>query len=155
DQYTEKKYTAANKEMVTSLMTSIYNQYVTDVAKSRKFEKAKFEELVKKGPYLSPKAVTEKLIDREAYWDEVQDYFKKKAGEWKPVYLSRYTREVHNLGLDKIAVVHATGLIIVGKSDYSPSAGFLMGSESVAADLRAARNDSSVKAIILRVDSPG
>ncbi|MBI3406023.1 MAG: signal peptide peptidase SppA [Acidobacteria bacterium] len=155
DQYTEKKYTAANKEMVTSLMTSIYNQYVTDVVKSRKFEREKFEELVKKGPYLTSEAVSEKLIDKAAYWDEVQDYFKKKSGEWKPVALSRYSREVRNLGLDKIAVVHATGIILVGKSDYSPSAGFVMGSESVAADLRAARQDSSVKAIILRVDSPG
>jgi protease-4 len=51
--------------------------------------------------------------------------------------------------------VHATGLIVSGQSDNSPSGGFIMGGDSVSADLRRAREDSSIKAIVLRVDSGG
>jgi len=52
-------------------------------------------------------------------------------------------------------VVNATGEIIVGDSQWTPNTGFIMGSDSVAADLRRAREDASIKAIVFRVDSPG
>jgi protease-4 len=52
-------------------------------------------------------------------------------------------------------VIHATGLIASGDSGTTPGGGFIMGGDSVAADLRRARTDSGVKAIVLRVDSGG
>ncbi len=155
DFYTEKKYTAANREMSESLIRSIYAQYTADIAASRKMDQEKADALVKKGPFLTHEALAEKLVDKAAYWDEVQNFFKEKNEAWRPVGLHRYAREITSWGLEKIAVVHATGAIIVGESAWTPAAGFIMGSDSVAADLRAARQDSSVKAIILRVDSPG
>ncbi|MGH9814100.1 MAG: signal peptide peptidase SppA, partial [Candidatus Acidiferrales bacterium] len=51
--------------------------------------------------------------------------------------------------------VHASGLIVPGKSGYDPSVGRYMGSDTVAADLRAAAEDDSIKAIVFRVDSGG
>jgi protease-4 len=62
---------------------------------------------------------------------------------------------VNTFGGPNVAVVHATGLIVSGDSQNSPTGGFVMGGDSVAADIRAAREDSSVKAIVLRVDSGG
>ncbi len=155
DFYTEKKYTAANREMSESLIRSIYAQFLADVAAARKMEKDKLDALVRKGPFLTSEALAEKLVDRAAYWDEVQTFFKEKNEEWRPVGLNRYSKEIVNLGGEKIAVVHATGAIVVGESTWTPATGFVMGSDSVAADLRSVRQDPAVKAVILRVDSPG
>jgi protease-4 len=155
--YTEKKYTPAHREMADSLMRNIYASYVADTAAARKIDRPWFEKVLADGPYTPPDALERKLIDKSAYWDEVQEFFRGKSEdkEWRPVQLSQYVKETKIVGMKKIAVVHATGTIVVGESDADPSGDFLMGSESVSADLRRARTDNSVAAIILRVDSPG
>jgi protease-4 len=153
--YTEKKYTQWHREMAESLMRSTFEMYVSDASSARKMESSSFEKSLAEGPFLSKEAIERKLIDRTAYWDEVPQYFKEKGKGWNPISLNAYHDGITSFGLSKVAVVHATGTIIVGKSDSDPSGDFLMGSESVSADLRRAREDSAVKAIILRVDSPG
>jgi protease-4 len=155
NQYMEKKYTPAHREMAESLMRSTYDQYVTDLSTARKLERPKVEALLAQGPFLAHEAIDNKLVDRLGYLDEVHTLFKNRTQEWRPITLSRYAKQIKNEGTAKIAVVNATGLIIVGQSDWSPSNGFIMGSDSVAADLRRAREDSSIKAIVFRVDSPG
>jgi protease-4 len=55
----------------------------------------------------------------------------------------------------KIAIVHASGTIVTGKSGYEPGAGRFMGSDTVAGDLRKAADDASIKAIVFRIDSGG
>ncbi len=155
NQLTEKKFTPAHREEVESLLHSIYGQYLDEVSAARHFDRAKFEELVKKGPFLSKEALESKLVDKLAYWDEVQKLFEKKDGDWKTVGLARYRSEVKNEGREAIAVVHATGLIASGDSGNSPGGGLIMGGDTVASDIRRAREDSSIKAIVLRVDSGG
>lgn len=152
---TEKKFTPAHREMTTWLLRSAYEQYVADASSARGIEKAQFDQTLKQGPYLAQIALDNQLVDRLAYWDEVQQFFKDKHREWHPVRLGRYVKEIENEGDETIAVVHATGTIIVGKSDFSPMMGHIMGSDSVAADIRRARQNKAVKAIILRVDSGG
>ncbi len=155
NQYTEKKYTAAHREMAESIMRSYYNLYMTDLAKARKLDVATVDKLLQQGPLLADESLKAKLVDRLAYYDEVQQYFRERNNEWRPVELGRYAKQLRSTGLDKIAVVHATGLIIVGESQWTPMTGFVMGSDSIVSELRNAANDSSVKSIILRVDSPG
>lgn len=155
NQYTEKKYTPWHREMSESLMRSTYDNYVKDVSEARRLAPGVFEKALAEGPFLSGESVGRLLVDRVAHWDEVQQFFRDKVKAWRPVELGRYVKEqVQNVGMEKIAVVHATGVIVVGQSD-SDTDGNIMGSESVSADLRRAREDSSIKAIILRVDSPG
>jgi protease-4 len=153
--FTEKKFTPAHREEIETLLHGIYNQYLTDVSETRHFDRSQFESLVQQGPFLAKEALADKLVDQLAYWDEIQDFFRKKDGDWKPVDLGGYRKEVPNAGTERIAVVHATGTIVSGQSDNSPSGGFIMGGDSVSADLRRAREDSSIKAIVLRVDSGG
>ncbi len=153
--FTEKKFTPAHREEIETLLHGIYNQYLTDVSETRHFDRSQFESLVQQGPFLAKEALADKLVDQLAYWDEIQDFFRKKDGDWKPTDLGAYRREVPNAGTERIAVVHATGTIVSGQSDNSPSGGFIMGGDSVSADLRHAREDSSIKAIVLRVDSGG
>jgi protease-4 len=155
NQLTEKKFTPAHREEVESLVRGIYGQFLTDVASSRKMDRAAFEKFVESGPISAEEAVKDKLAERLAYWDQVQDYASTKAKDWNPVSLGRYRSQVKNSGMTAIAVVHATGLIVSGKSGNAPGGGFIMGGDSVAADLRRAREDSSIKAIVLRVDSGG
>lgn len=153
--FTEKQYTAAHREMADSLLRSALEQYATGAAQARHLDRAQFEALLEKGPYLASEAFSRKLVDRLAYWDEVRKLFEDKNGDWKPVGLKRYRKEVKNEGGETLAVVHATGVIQTGDSGWSPLEGFLMGADSVAGDLRRVREDDDVKAVILRVDSPG
>lgn len=155
DQFTEKKFTPAHREATESLLRSIYDHYVAEAAKTRKMESAAFATLLEEGPYLAKEAVEKKLVDRLAYWDEVQSYFNEKHGGWNPVTLHRYQKEVPNQGFESIAVVRATGAIVMGGSGFDSWQGFIMGADSVAADIRRARQDDAVKAIVLRVDSGG
>ena len=157
--FTEKKFTPAHKEEVEGLLNGFYNQYLTDASEARGIERAKFEELVKQGPFSAKAALDAKLADKLAYWDQVQDYFKAQSGDWNPLPLMRYRNYLKSssvaLGGDRIAVIYASGLILSGESHESPTQGFIMGGDTVAADVRRARKDSSIKAIVLRVDSGG
>ncbi len=153
--FTEKQFTPAHKEEVEGLLHSIYDQYLNDASKARGMDRAQFEALVNRGPFSSSDAVTNKIVDRLGYWDQLQDYFKNRSRGWNPVSLNRYRSSISNEGRARIAVVHATGLIVSGDSGNTPGGGSVMGGDSVAADIRAARNDYSIKAIVLRVDSGG
>jgi protease IV len=154
--FTEKKFTAPHREEVESVLRSIYNDYVTSAAAARGMDRAKFESFVNAGPLLTSDAVEDKIVDRLGYWDQVQDYFKSGYHGWNPISLNRYRTFLNaDGGGSKIAVVHATGLIVSGKSQTTPGGGFVMGGDSVASDLRDARNDASIRAIVLRIDSGG
>ena len=155
NQLTEKKFTPAHREEVESIVRSIYGQFLTDVAASRKMDRAEFEKLVEAGPIQSEDAVKDKLAERMAYWDQVQDFVKTKTQDWNPVKIGKYRSQVKNHGTAEIAVVHATGLIVSGKSGNTPGGGSIMGGDSVAADIRDARENSNIKAIVLRIDSGG
>jgi protease-4 len=156
NQYTQRKFTRPHRESTESLVREIAAQYFADVAQARRLEPAEVERLAAAGPYLESEAIENKLVDRGAYWDEVQEFFRQRTGDWKPVELRRYLRELRPAALEKIAVVHATGDIIVGRSDFDSLGGsYFAGSESVSGHLRRAREDAGVKAIILRVDSGG
>jgi protease-4 len=155
--FTEKKFTPPHREEVESVLRSIYDQYVTGASSARSIDRSKFESFVNAGPLLTSDAVQDKIVDRLGYWDQVQDYFKSRYGRWNPVSLNQYRSSLGNDGIrgEKIAVVHATGLIVSGKTQATPGGGFVMGGDSVAADLRNARIDGSIRAIVLRIDSGG
>ena len=153
--FTEKKFTPAHREEVEGLLHSVYNQYLEDASKGRNMDRAQFEALLNKGPFASSDAVTNKIVDRLGYWDQVQDYFKGRDHKWSPISLNQYRAFVKNEGSSTIAVVHASGLIVSGDSGSTPGGGSVMGGDSVAGDIRSARQDSSIKAIVLRVDSGG
>ncbi|MGH9684853.1 MAG: signal peptide peptidase SppA [Candidatus Acidiferrales bacterium] len=153
--FTEKKFTPAHKDEVQTLLYGIYNEYLTDTSQARGIERSKFESLVNQGPLSTDDALAGGLVDRKAYWDQVQTFFKMRDGGWHPISLNRYRAFLHPDGGDEIAIVHATGLIVSGESENTAGGGFIMGGDSVAADIRRARNDSDIKAIVLRIDSGG
>jgi protease IV len=153
--FTEKKFTPEHREEVASVLHGIYSRYLEDAAQARHMTPAAFEEILTRGPLLTSEAVEKRLVDRLAYWDQVQDYFKGRDHDWNPVSLDRYRSFVKNPEGQQLAVIYASGLIMSGDSRSSPTQGIIMGGDSVAADLRAARDDSDIKAIVLRIDSGG
>lgn len=153
--YTEKKFTPAHKEEVESLLQSTYKEYISEASAARRMDAGKFEKMVEKGPLLTSEAVQSGIVDRLAYWDQVQDYFKDGRKSWNPISLERYRAYINAPQGELIAVVHATGLIVSGSSQDSPTGGFIMGGDTIASEIRGARENRAIKAIVLRIDSGG
>jgi protease-4 len=156
--YTETKYTDPHREAMQKLMDSQFSQIVAGIAKGRGLPEATVKAAFDAGPYLGQQAVDAKLVDGLLYRDEVYDQVRKKAGdEAKLLYLDKYLERAgrpHTQG-PKIALVYGVGAVQRGTGGFSPLSGSAMGSDTVAAALRSAREDDDVKAIIFRVDSPG
>ena len=157
--YTETKYTGPHKEAMTALMNSWFTQMKDGICQARQIAPDKFQAIVDGGPYLGKEAVDAKLVDAVAYRDEVYGKVKSKAGSRAELlYLDKYLDRAgrpHDSG-KKIALVFGVGGVTRGKSDFDPVQGSqTMGSETVAGAIRAAAEDSDVKAILFRVDSPG
>jgi protease IV len=157
--YTETKYTGPHKEAMTAIMNSWFNQMKDGVCQARQIAPDKFQAIVDAGPYLGKEAVDARLVDGVAYRDEVYGKVKTRAGSGAELlYLDKYLDRAGrpNEHGKKIALVFGVGGVTRGKSDYDPVQGTqTMGSDTVASAIRAAAEDSDVKAILFRVDSPG
>ena len=155
--FTEKTFTPAHKEMAESLNTDLYNQLIRGVAEGRHKSEDEVRKLVDHGPYLPEDAVRAGLVDDLAYEDELDD--KVDLGRGRIQYLEqRQYRHVDasTLGLNRgprIAVIHAVGMISSGES--STAGNQVVGSDTLVRYIRRARADNSIRAIVLRVDSPG
>jgi protease-4 len=162
--FTRKDMSDANREFMNALLDDLFNRYVETVAKARGKTAEEMRAFVDDAPYSAPKAKELGLIDGVAYRDEVEKELKQKLGykesdELRVVKSAAYSEvEPESLGLDKgekIAVIYATGDIGSGQSGNSPGGSQSIGSETVAKALNDARDDKSIKAIVIRVDSPG
>ena len=159
NQLTEKTMTPAHREMAESLNADSFEQLIRAIADGRKKAEADVRALVDQGPFLAADAKAAGLVDAVAYEDEVRDSLKKAGKDAGQVDLADYTRiSASSLGLNKgprIAVIFASGTIVSGGSGYDPLNGLIIGSETIAESIRKVRKDDRVRAIILRIDSPG
>jgi protease-4 len=156
--FREKGYTAAHREMDESMNRDLYEQIVRGIADGRKKNEADVRALIDEGPFLPEDALSAGLVDEIAYEDQVDD--RLRAGdERRHLDGDDYARvSLSSLGLNKgprIAVIYAAGTINGGKNGYDPVNGPVAGSDTLIDYIRQARRDSSVRAIVLRVDSPG
>src|SRR6266540_2892331 len=156
--FTEKGFTAPHKEMDMSLNRDLYDQLVRGIADGRKKNDAEVRALLDDGPFLPEDALRVGLVDDVAYEDQVDDKFAGGRGA-RHVEGDEYARiSATSVGLNRgprVAVIHAVGTINSGKSGYDPVNGAIAGSDTLKEYIRAARRDSSVRAIVLRIDSPG
>ncbi len=160
NQLTEKGYTRAHKEMDESLNRDLYEQLVRGIADGRKKKDADVKTLIDQGPFLPEDALRAGLIDDVAYEDQVEDKLKPKGGErLKKIDGEDYARvSPGSFGLNRgprIGVIYATGTITSGRSGFDPINGAVAGSDTLIESIRQARRDSSLRAIVLRIDSPG
>jgi protease IV len=156
--FTEKGYTAAHKEMDASLNRDLYDQLVRDIADSRKKSEADVRALIDTGPFLPEDALHAGLVDDVVYEDQVDETLRAGAGS-RHIDGDDYARvSSSSVGLNRgprIAVIYAAGAIASGKNGYDPVNGPVAGSDTLIEYIRQARRDSAVRAIVLRIDSPG
>ena len=154
--YLEKSFTPAHREMADSLNRSQYEQLVRGIADARKKSEDDVRALIDQGPFLPADALRLGLIDEVAYEDELDDINDDlrgaefvEAGDYARVSVGASGRR------SKVAVINAVGVINSGTSGFDPVNGAVVGSDSLVEYIREARADRSIRAIVLRIDSPG
>lgn len=164
DMFTRKDMSDAHREFMNSLLDDLFNRYVEAIAKARGKTSDEVRAIIDEAPYGAPKAKDIGLIDGVAYREEVEKELKTKLGykEADPLRLvksSDYQQvKAESLGLnegEKIAVIYAIGDIGSGQSENSPGGSQSIGSDTLSKAIDDAREDKSIKAIVIRVDSPG
>jgi protease-4 len=165
DRFTEHGFTGPAREAAERLAESLTGQLTAAIAERLGTDEPRARSLIDHGPFLASEALAERLVDDLGYRDEVYAAVRKAAGpDAGLLYLGRYqrsrtlaqrARKLPNAGEDVIALVHASGPIRRGRSGRGPLTGGAMGSDTIAAALRAAASDHRARAIVLRVNSPG
>jgi len=161
NQLTEKRMTAAHREMSESLNHDMFAQLVHAIAEGRRKSEAEVRALIDNGPFLPKQAVEAGLVDGIAYEDELDDLVPvlRRGGEavdW--IEADEYTTGTDGVRLrrrPRIAVLYAVGTIVSGRSGFDPTDGEIVGSDTLIEDIRRIRDDHSIRGIILRIDSPG
>jgi len=159
--FLENKMSDANREQVSSLLNSVWNSVVTDISVSRNISVEKLNEIANGLLARTPElAKAENLVDKIAYEDVYHDDIRKllkvkKDESYNRVKILDYANNVATTSADlstgdKIAIVYAQGEIGSGEGDVN-----LVGEGSMRRALEEARLDENVKAIVLRIDSPG
>jgi protease IV len=163
NQFTEKGFTPAHREMSESINHDMFDQLVKGIAQGRKKSEADVRALIDQGPFLAAAAKQAGLVDDLAYADQLDDKIAASGGKPGGKLTRIEDREYGkvspgSLGLNKgpkIALIQANGVITSGDGGFDPVSGQVLGSDTIIKYIREARADSSVKAIVLRVDSPG
>ena len=159
--YIADEMSEANREQITALLNSIWTGIVTDISKSRKITVPELntiaDGLLARTPEMAKAA---KLIDKIAYEDQFHAAIKKalkveKDKDYKKISIADYTLNYNtkpkNFDIDEsIAVIYAQGEIRSGEGDVS-----YIGEKSMNRALKEARENKNIKAVVLRIDSPG
>ena len=164
DQYTRTAMSDGQKEVINALLDEYFTRFTTAIAETRKKSIDDVKALIDTAPFTAAQAKTQGLIDDTLYREQVDEALKSRLGyksddKLRSIRGSQY-REIpsDSLGLnkgEKIAVIYASGAINSGKSSSGPVSGSMVGSDTIVQAVNQAANDNSIKAIVLRVDSPG
>lgn len=158
---TRNNMSEAYREQVSDLLDDLFGVYVKGIAEGRNLSRDSVRKLIDKGAFTTREALEAGLIDTILYEDDLDSLIKREFGKktvrisfkkWKeeiPFKVSWYEKK------PKIALIIAEGSIATGRSSNNPLTGKTMGAETIAKAIRRARKDKSVKAIVMRVNSPG
>jgi protease-4 len=154
--FTKSGFTKAHKESYQLLIDDIYKASLQTIASNRNIRISDLKKIINSFPLTNDVYLQNKLIDGEIYEDELAE----KENLHLPLTLFKNYQATTSpspfKGPDKIAIVFANGEIHEGiSSGTSITGNKIIGSDSIVKLLRRCRKDSSVKAVILRVDSPG
>ncbi len=156
EQFTRSGPTAPAMHMRNALYDSIYGHMIARIAKARGLSRARVKQLIDGGPYVAGDLRGKSdLVDAVVTADELGVVLAKELGAVYPVG-GRTRPRPARWSYPSIAVIHIAGDIVDGKSTTIPLLGRkLVGSDTIVSALTAAREDSRIKAVVLRIDSPG
>jgi protease-4 len=155
-----EKMSPANRLQLTSLANSIYDEMLAGIATSRNMDKQRLEEISDKMLVRDAKLSVELgLVDSLLYRDQFLQLMKNKLNvdddkDIKLVKYSRYRKSFSNYKSSKneIAVIVADGTIMPGEASQSEQ---IIGADTFVEEIRKARKNDNIKAIVLRINSPG
>ncbi|MFV0387715.1 MAG: signal peptide peptidase SppA [Pyrinomonadaceae bacterium] len=164
DSYTRTDMSDEQREVLNAIVDQYYGSFVNAVAEARKKSVEEVKEIVDSAPFHGKLAQDAGLTDGAIYKEQVYNEFKKRLGFNEKDKLPQVTSAEYenvspeSLGLNKgerLAVVYVSGTINMGSSSSSPLGESFAGSDTIVESINDAAEDDSIKAIILRVDSPG
>lgn len=158
-----KKMSTENRQQTQKLLGDIWGQYLTTIGPNRKLTVPQLQTIADNGGTLmAEEAFKNKLVDKVAYFDEIVTELKKLTGtnaedkSFKQISLKNYARIAENKNSNRgdknkqVAILYAEGEIVDGEGGVSQ-----VGGDRIAEELRKIREDDDVKAVVLRVNSPG
>jgi protease-4 len=155
--YLENEMSEANRLQVSELLHSMWAEMLNDISESRKLTVDELNRIADNLGGSNPnKAVSNKLVDGTRYNDEYHNLITRSSAEdFNYISMERYAeyaskKNKSKAAADKIAIIFAQGMIIYGEGSDS-----FIGQGIMIKALKKAREDASVKAVVLRVDSPG
>ena len=157
--FTLDKMSEPNKEQTLTFISGMWNHILAGISASRKISVEDLNAIADEYKIQSPQdAVSMKMVDKLVYKDELLDELKVRVGikenkDLKFMKLGKYAKTPETdkkLAKDRIAVIYASGTIGSGEGDDES-----IGSERISKAIRKARLDKNVKAVVLRVNSPG
>jgi protease-4 len=157
DPLTRSDMSSGEREALESLLDDRYARQVKAIAAARKLAEPRVRELLDQGLFTAEEAKQVGLVDAVLWPDELEEAVKRATG----VRPSKSVAGASPRGAQRwgprprIAVVRIHGAIAPGRSRRVLGLGAIAGSATVVRYLRQAAEDSSVKAVVLRVDSPG
>ncbi len=163
NRFTERKFTAADREQRQRLLDNVWDHVATQIGEARKLSADVVRKLADDGPLLASEALAEGLVDRVAYPDQVVADAKERVGKkatllYLPLYKKRAGKGRRPGKTVDVAVIRAVGTIERTESLVpipGLSSGPSLSPDKLVPQIRAAIKDKKVKAVVLRIDSPG
>lgn len=158
--FTETDYTPAHREATMRLLQSWYDSAVSEAVVDRHLDRAAVTAVLDQSPALAEFVKQKGLITNIGYEDEARDTARRRAGAGaRIVDFARYRQATRDRGAGfrapQVAFIHAAGDIVEGKDNSPLAAGSGIAGDTYSDAIRAAAADRNIKAILLRIDSPG
>jgi len=159
--FLQTKRSPENRQQTQQLLNDFWNEFSSTIGKSRKRSPQQLQQIAdNQGILLPEEALQRKLVDKVEHFDWVVSELKQLTGQkekdksFRKISLPTYARatghdKTEAFG-DRIAVIYAEGIIVDGKGSKEE-----IGGDRLAKELRKLRLNKNVKAVVLRVNSPG
>jgi protease-4 len=156
--YTANKMSDPHREMLTSLIDDLYNNLTKNIAESREISLENVNRLVDQGLFNGQAAVAAGLADSVLYLDELKSHLSPNRNKYSQIEITNYLHQQgggSSISSERIALIYVQGVIASGSSGYNPMMGEISGANTLNRYIQSAAKDNSVKAIIVRIQSPG
>lgn len=153
--FTDDKMSAPFREEMQNLSQNLMNEIKTDIVKNRNL-KQDIDVLINKAPLSAEEGIKEGLVDELLYLPQLEEKLKKNGTEGF-VAVEEYAEQIYpNTGdLPTVAYLNINGVINTGETSSDIDGGYALGSQSVLADLAEIEEIENLKAVIVRINSPG
>ncbi len=147
---------AAEREAREALLDDLFGRQVRAIAEARNLPEARVRELVDQGLFDAAAAKQAGLVDGLSWPDELERRYRGPPGAFQAQYEPPEPRLAQRWGpRPAVAVIRVAGTLVPGRSRGGPFEAALSGAESIVEQVRKASEDREVKAVVLRIDSPG